>query len=199
MSANLNDVTRIDCTRDSIMHHLKPEEVSKFKDSTSTVFTERDAGRYSNMFRYVISYRRWLINLVNDGCVLTIVSRNLDRLPHWNTSPLDDTDRQTMSASPSSPLLVVHAMLVVAEDSTIMACTQAFMPKELFRNTCGVNVLTTEQVDEKIEPRTRHMIMKFNDRMIKISMTVESRSTDMPMFINSAGYKDTIRYSLKEG
>lgn len=175
---SLFSIMSIDPIRDEVMYWLTPRDAVEFTVATGILFSEEDMAKYTNIFKQLISNRRWLLNMISEGYQFTAVGTYLDSIA--DSKMHKDPDRVAFMCR------VIDVILFVTKDEKFIPCTDLFMPTHLFMTGATDEIM--KMYDNSHMPATRTMRVVRNELSIRILCPIESGSTDVPMFLSPSVY-----------
>ncbi|KAK0787300.1 hypothetical protein LTR75_012926 [Friedmanniomyces endolithicus] len=134
---SLFSIMSIDPIRDEVMYWLTPRDAVEFTVATGILFSEEDMAKYTNIFKQLISNRRWLLNMISEGYQFTAVGTYLDSIA--DSKMHKDPDRVAFMCR------VIDVILFVTKNEKFIPCTDLFMPTHLtmrvVRNELSIRIL----------------------------------------------------------
>lgn len=104
--------------RDIVMSHLAPHDAANLINAVRLKLGPTDVSRYTSVFRYVFSSRRWVVEKTAEGYDFVLLSTRLENL--------------TRSTTITRGRERVHIALLVAKDGKEVTCDRNLMPLSVF-------------------------------------------------------------------
>ena len=177
ISLGLFEMISVDLVRDDIMYWLTPIDVLNFVIATGIMPSCADMCNYTNLFRYFLRERAWIIKKLNAGYNFTILSPTLSDLVQSNFSnkPLNKT---------------VTVALLITKNEMFVPCTEEFAHKRLFLHPSVRNVV--EGMWHTPTPEARVVRGEMENITFEIVLPIARGPTSLPMFLSWGAYQGAL-------
>ena len=179
---NLFTIMVAEPIKDEIMHWLTPMDVIQFTIGTGVLFSEKDMAKYTSVFRYVITDRRWLRSRMLEGFHFTILSPYITELMNQNRIKNHAATVRTTNTF----------CVIVTKNGHFVPCTMEFAPSSVFWYPGSDRKAMKDTTETNVEPQTRCMRVTGNEMVNTILCPLSSQSTYFPLFLNNDLYARAI-------
>ncbi|KAK5754898.1 hypothetical protein LTS12_015021 [Elasticomyces elasticus] len=163
-------------TRSTARSLFEVMDAVEFVIATGILFSNEDVAKYTSVFKYIITDRRWLTKKMKEGYTFTMMGRSLCAMMDYNVGS-DRALRRAQEPLRECLELQGHAHhLIVTNDKHFIPCTKEFMPMHLFLNSVGHEHIEENTITDSAGIVTRCTQTNWNGIKIHIACPIAARS-----------------------